>query len=171
MRSTFNYWRSFSRTGGPTSGALIFPDGILEFSFLDDTWHDAQKRLGQQIGEIWKVPHDGTFNADGSLRIGNRDHTLRSAHHKTIAEAEAKFRADYQELLEYQHKIETDPVFNLEEQLGCHDWYYQMSDDHSVWSGGQRHWDQINKLIHQVPVEKVHELWAKYAPDDCKCPV
>ena len=58
----------------------------------------------------------------------------------------------------------------LEEMLARHDWYYDYSDDHSVWSRGQRENDAINaeqyRLIHEVkvPVEEVMALTDLYRP-------
>ena len=61
-------------------------------------------------------------------------------------------------------------LLKLERLLQFHDWYYDYSDDHSVWSRGQRENDAINaeqhRLIHEVkvPIEEILELTHKYAP-------
>lgn len=58
----------------------------------------------------------------------------------------------------------------LDSLLCWHDWYYQYSDDYSVWQRGHREHDAINeeqrRLIHEVkvPVEEILELTHKYAP-------
>jgi len=58
----------------------------------------------------------------------------------------------------------------LESLLQFHDWYYDYSDDHSVWARGQRENDAINeeqrRLIHEVnvPFEQVMALTDKYRP-------
>ena len=64
-----------------------------------------------------------------------------------------------------------NPKLNtLEEMLARHDWYYDYSDDHSVWQRGQRENDAINaeqyRLIHEVkiPVEEVTALTDMYRP-------
>ena len=61
-------------------------------------------------------------------------------------------------------------LITLERLLQFHDWYYQYSDDHSVWTRGQRENDAINaeqrRLIHEVkvPEEEVMALTEKYRP-------
>ena len=63
-----------------------------------------------------------------------------------------------------------DSLTALEGLLARHDWYYQYSDDHSVWKRGQREHDAIGeeqrRLIHvvKVPVEEVMALADKYRP-------
>ena len=61
-------------------------------------------------------------------------------------------------------------LLKLERLLQFHDWYYDYSDDHSVWKRGQREHDAIGeeqrRLIHEVkiPVEEVMALTDKYRP-------
>ena len=61
-------------------------------------------------------------------------------------------------------------LLTLERLLMFHDWYYDYSDDHSVWQRGQREHDAIGeeqrRLIHEVkvPVEEILELTNKYRP-------
>ena len=61
-------------------------------------------------------------------------------------------------------------LITLERLLQFHDWYYNYSDDHSVWQRGQREHDAISeeqrRLIHEVKVsvEEILELTHKYAP-------
>ncbi len=61
-------------------------------------------------------------------------------------------------------------LITLERLLQFHDWYYNYSDDHSVWQRGQREHDAIieeqRRLIHEVkvPVEEILELTNKYRP-------
>ena len=61
-------------------------------------------------------------------------------------------------------------LVTLDRLLCWHDWYYNYSDDHSVWQRGQREHDAIGeeqrRLIHEVkvPVEEILELTHKYAP-------
>ena len=63
-----------------------------------------------------------------------------------------------------------DSLTALEGLLARHDWYYQYSDDHSVWQRGQREHDAIDeeqrRLIHvvKVPYEEVMALTDKYRP-------
>ena len=58
----------------------------------------------------------------------------------------------------------------LDRLLARHDWFYEYSDDHSVWRRGQAQMDAINeeqrRLIHvvKVPLEEVLELNEKHRP-------
>ena len=61
-------------------------------------------------------------------------------------------------------------LVTLDRLLSFHDWYYDYSDDHSVWSRGQR--ERVAILTEQrrvidagfTTVEEVAELTAKYRP-------
>ena len=61
-------------------------------------------------------------------------------------------------------------LINLERLLQFHDWYFDYSDDYSVWKKGMAQRDAINqeqkRLISTglVTVEEVQELTQKYAP-------
>jgi len=61
-------------------------------------------------------------------------------------------------------------LINLERLLQFHDWYFDYSDDHSVWKKGMAQRDAINqeqkRLISNglATVEEVQELTQKYAP-------
>jgi len=58
----------------------------------------------------------------------------------------------------------------LEKLLRSHDWYFDYSDDHSVWKQGMAERSAINteqkRLIDSglATVEEVQELTQKYAP-------
>ena len=58
----------------------------------------------------------------------------------------------------------------LEKLLKSHDWYFDYSDDYSVWKKGMAQRDAINqeqkRLISNglATVEEVQELTNKYAP-------
>ena len=61
-------------------------------------------------------------------------------------------------------------LINLERLLQFHDWYFDYSDDYSVWKKGMAQRDAINqeqkRLISNglATVEEVQELTQKYAP-------
>lgn len=38
-------------------------------------------------------------------------------------------------------------IVKLKQALRTHDWFYQFSDDHSVWERGRKESRQINELI------------------------
>ena len=41
----------------------------------------------------------------------------------------------------------------LEAALKRHDWYYDYSDDHRVWSSGNANWKLIQDLRHRLNIE------------------
>jgi hypothetical protein len=61
-------------------------------------------------------------------------------------------------------------LVTLDRLLAFHDWYYDYSDDHSVWTRGVRERDAINaeqkRLIAQglATAEEVQALTDKYRP-------
>jgi hypothetical protein len=60
----------------------------------------------------------------------------------------------------------------LENECRVHDWYYNYSDDHRVWSRGHDRYKKINaileKLSHSREAIEVHN---KYAPERFKRPL
>jgi hypothetical protein len=52
------------------------------------------------------------------------------------------------------------------ELLGTHDWYYNFSDDYSVWAKGKSHAAKMWDL--QPEVDPEFKIWNEYAPDDFK---
>ena len=61
-------------------------------------------------------------------------------------------------------------LITLDKMLSFHDWYFDYSDDHSVWRRGQAQLDAINeeqrRLIHvvKIPFEEVMALNEKHRP-------
>ena len=48
-------------------------------------------------------------------------------------------------------------------KLKTHDWYYEYSDDHSVWKRGEAEKDQLRRL--QEEIDNDYKVWNEYAPD------
>ena len=63
-----------------------------------------------------------------------------------------------------------ESLVDLKKLLQFHDWYFDYSDDHSVWKKGMAERSAINqeqkRLIDSglATVEEVQELTQKYAP-------
>ena len=61
-------------------------------------------------------------------------------------------------------------LITLERLLQFHDWYYNYSDDHSVWQRGMSERDKINQEQRRLltsglaTIEEILELTHKYAP-------
>jgi len=53
-------------------------------------------------------------------------------------------------------------------ELEHHDWYYDFSDDHRVWQGGQAHMRLIKALMQKIidygDEQFVRDAWNDYAP-------
>ncbi len=61
---------------------------------------------------------------------------------------------------------------NLEQECKCHDFFYQYSDDHRVWSKGHDRYQIINVLLDKLSHSReAVEIYNKYAPDDYKLPL
>lgn len=52
---------------------------------------------------------------------------------------------------------------NYRKLLRAHDWYYDYSDDHSVWKRGVAARDKLNGLRRQIDPEGT--IWNEIAPD------
>lgn len=61
----------------------------------------------------------------------------------------------------------TDPcIENYRERLQTHDWYYEFSDDHSVWLRGFAARQCLREL--QKEIDPDGKIWNEYAPEDFK---
>lgn len=161
VQRTFYYHRR--ERNAVKKGALLFDDGTyFEFDLSnEESFIAAEKKVKEAVGFVWETKED--FYAEGIDGWVTKKNTLQDA-------ADSYFKIA-KEKKEHEEFLANNPDADLEEQLKCHDWYYQYSDDHRVWCGGEAHWRKIKGLIEKVPVDKVKELWAKYAPKDYNCPV
>jgi hypothetical protein len=98
-------------------------------------------------------PFGGSISGVG---YASAEHAIESAR-SFLAIQQAEFDA-----------IQASPELRLEHELEQHDWFYQYSDDGSVWQQGVRHGALIMSLMKQVDESKAVELWNKYAPEDMK---
>lgn len=160
MLDKFNY--HIREKKAVKKGALIFKDGYLEFDLNDCvSKENAQKQLSNSVGIAWET--ENGYYTEGS--------GIWTSKNKTVESAVIAHNSLLQKTKDHEIFLEKNPFDNLEEQLKKHDWFYHYSDDHRVWSNGEKHWKIIRKLIEQIPTEKVLQLWEKYAPKDWGCPV
>lgn len=55
-------------------------------------------------------------------------------------------------------------IQKYEDMLKFHDWYFEWSDDHRVWSKGNINWKILQEK--QKKLDLTFEIWNKYAPKD-----
>lgn len=60
------------------------------------------------------------------------------------------FRAGFLTIEERQERQFSDKVALFKHLVDTHDWYYMMSDDHRVWSGGVAHENRIKSLLEEL---------------------
>lgn len=48
--------------------------------------------------------------------------------------------------------------------LKAHDWYYEYSDDHSVWTRGRASKVALNAM--QLVYDKAYAIWNQHCPKD-----
>lgn len=48
--------------------------------------------------------------------------------------------------------------------LGRHDWYYDYSDDHSVWAAGKSQRESLRAMRNNIDPDG--SIWNQYAPAD-----
>lgn len=57
-----------------------------------------------------------------------------------------------------------NPFDRYVQLLKTHDWYYDYTDDHSVWQRGNRERAEITQMYKALGSEVAKETWNKYAP-------
>lgn len=68
--------------------------------------------------------------------------------------------------LKTQESIES-AFASLEQHMKVHDWYYDYSDDHRVWTRGHNERSQINRLsmdLREKDKARVEALYDTYSP-------
>lgn len=65
----------------------------------------------------------------------------------TVDDAAQVCREVYEADAEEMRRCERDPLYALECELACADWYYEMSDDPGVYRGGVAHFARIDALV------------------------
>jgi hypothetical protein len=68
-----------------------------------------------------------------------------------------------------KHRIKMTPdLKNLESMLQQHNWYYEMSDDHTVWRAGNAQEQKIKKTMSDLAAQgydqEAQQLYALYNP-------
>lgn len=63
----------------------------------------------------------------------------------------------------------TTTIHDYINHLKYHDWFFQYSDDHSVWTRGNRARQQL--LREQKELDPDWSIWNQHAPDECKVKV
>lgn len=64
---------------------------------------------------------------------------------------------------------ETDKWADFEKALGFHDWYFDYSDDHSMWRRGvdqANHLARLRSELMKVNPERTIAKWNEMAPKD-----
>lgn len=59
----------------------------------------------------------------------------------------------------------------IETALRTHDWFYDYSDDHSVWTKGNDQRKRIADALRTLPIEQARELWDRWAPKGFRFPI
>ena len=64
-----------------------------------------------------------------------------------------------------------DLLTEFTNDLKAHDWFYDYSDDHSIWTRGRNERKQLQNVANtlvktkQASTDQIAELWNTYAPD------
>ena len=136
--------------------------------------HEEYLRNLAGAGEFVDVPLPPTLRR-GSVRPTTKTYLVKFNEHQF-----AQFR-QFKDTLEkiFNRSFltavgSTEPMFTngwdlFEHLLKNHDWYYMMSDDHSVWSNGEFAFKRIQSIkdaLEDEDADKANELYDKYCPFD-----
>lgn len=173
------YWfNNAARPGykGPLRGALVLADGStvgLDFTNRADMAKLRVQRGGawQTVGLALLTPANGEWSVEVKATTGSIAHRSFRGSALDLAAAVSLAFGAQRTAQQEEDGVRANPELHLERELARHDWYSYMSDDHSVWSGGEAHGRLLGTLATQVSPETARFLWAKYAPVGFTCPV
>lgn len=169
------YWfRNATRPNykGATQGALVLSDGStvpLDFTVYSDTVKVRDTR--NVVGLALLTPANGEWSVEVKAQAGTLVHRSFRGSAPDLAFAVSLAFGEQRAAQQEEDGVRANPELHLERELAQHDWWSHMSDDHSVWSGGEAHGRLLGTLAAQVAPETARFLWAKYAPQGFTCPV
>jgi hypothetical protein len=161
---------------GPTEAAVLMTDStIVRVPDLRDWMGSHQILSALQVEKVaatfCKAPNGGwggTASVVG-LRGTHNIYTCGAVDDLTAAVEEMA-----RELLTHNTRMDglrRDKAAKLEALLSSHDWYSAYSDAPGVALAGDHDWDTIRSLMSEVDPTVTQALFAKYAPQECSCPV
>jgi hypothetical protein len=160
------------RYAGPKQGALVLADGStvpLDFTNYSDTF--TVRNTKNVVGLALLTPANGEWSVEVKAQTGSVVHRSFRGSAPDLAAAVSLAFGAQQTAQEEEDGVRANPELHLERELARHDWWSHMSDDHSVWSGGEAHGRLLGTLAAQVAPETARFLWSKYAPAGFSCPV
>lgn len=159
---------------GPRYAVVVNLDGSiieLDFDLHSDMQKVSQIDASKQAGVL--IAHEDQKSWEGEYFNvpANRQEQMVGKDGESKKNAIARLLLTKQQAEEKERAVLADPAVHLERVLKHRDWYSHMSDDHGVWSAGQAGDRLMKELIQKCELDKVRELWKKYAPKDMNCPV
>jgi hypothetical protein len=145
------------------------PDDIIKYEEGKETYEKYAEKYLDKV-----EPLSGTTKKYPILfKVYFKDGTIIIAHKISRWRGDWLFELDGKKY----NKWEMGEIFKdkyltkfeyLEHELKVHDWFYEMSDDHSIWTAGVRHDKLLSELSKELKEEgyekEVEELWDKYSP-------
>jgi len=173
------YWMnraSGSTYAGPTKAAVLLNDGTVIKDIPLTPWragYDALNAIdAEKVAATFTEAQKGGWCGEARVQGATGGfHNIYTRDGSTIDAAVADMTAKLHTHNTRIHALDTDPTTKLDVMLAATDWYAHISDDHAVWSGGERHSRATRDLMAQVPVETARALFAKHAPSNFACPV
>lgn len=153
---------------------LVFSDGHLSpVNLTNWTTADSSAKLAitaaharkaRLLGWISKAPRS-TWYAHVLLITrpwGDANEASDYSANMSAEQAAAQVPRLYHELIEHNFRMDNDPAYALERELARFDPDSHFSDDHRVWSAGERNTRRIRELAAKVDVARVAELCKKH---------
>ncbi len=175
MSINAHYWFSNAtrpRYAGPKQGVLVLADGStvpLDFTNYSDMRKVRDTK--NVVGLALLTPANGEWSVEVKAQTGSVVHRSFRGSAPDLAAAVSLAFGAQQTAQQEEDGVRANPELHLERELARHDWWSHMSDDHSVWSGGEAHGRLLGTLAAQVAPETARFLWGKYAPAGFSCPV
>jgi hypothetical protein len=161
----------------PDALAAILKDGsVVVIEMADEAWHEKGSAIPSAdiIGTAFRNRQERTWSGTFTGLHGNAMKVKEELGRTFFSSAEDCGRhalARYLEAFNAELEVLADPARHLERELKSHDWHCAMSDAPGVCGAGERHMQEIRKLMGDVDPATARELWTKYAPDGFAFPV
>lgn len=131
----------------------------------------AQEEYRRQVSELEKLPRYQKRYRGRAADMRYEENRLRSERDRKIRELRGQLEsvhgntypaAVHDVFFVWEQKVET-PWEKFERMVTHHDWYFEYSDDHSVWSAGVARRNTITALMKQLGPDAV-ALYNKCCP-------
>jgi hypothetical protein len=151
-----------------TEGVLVKEDGTLVSFTFDHSLYGVLRTHGDAVGAVSYNARHGAWSVEATC-----PHTKTGLYYtaESAEEGASWLLAALADNAEDAAALAADPALRAAHLIKRMDWYSHMSDDHGVWSAGERAMKELLSALKEMDEESARLLWSAHAPEGFASPV